>query len=607
MVALNKQLAVLSICVLWAFGITGCASPTVQRNVASENAPLLTERALLPLDSVSIADLAKETSPWVNIEAYSDQRSPVYMGSKPYEMATGAPLKSVPELPAYLESDLKRLSQSLKKALKEPKVEFEVYPGMYDYGVTWVFSRWRKSAGDPWIMLNEAHFSKLMESFNDPFVRAPILPKRILPSSTAKRFASVFAEVRELEGLYDKPVFGDCVWANHDGSASVGAWLPLSERRLNKEAFKEKHHLLKNLACWVLPPPSRMNATPMVFTVQLSPGRTKLPAGIVWKETRYLPPPPKAFRVIQAFESNFLEQFKSDVEILAGERDAQFPISGRKMRFTRKNSADPANQLLDVAAYLDERYRQMGLTPEWQRFKDDDGIEHANLIVRIPGTLPPAKNKPIYLFDHYDTAFDELIYERNGQRVSVPGANDNCTAAATNLRAAQALKNGGNAHDVYIVHLTGEEFPKDTLGSRYLASQMMKTGQRMGAYFLNDMIGFRKPGDLIFQINAGQSARSLEVAATLHQVAIELAPRWKPTLRTRFDLKSYLNQTDGGIFEDHGFDGALINEHTHDFNNSRDNYHTYKDVSSGIDYEFATDIAKVVIESMARTANRLDL
>lgn len=52
---------------------------------------------------------------------------------------------------------------------------------------------------------------------------------------------------------------------------------------------------------------------------------------------------------------DYCTAWKRDLLILDGESEAKFPISNRTMRFQRKNSADPQNQLLLMTEYLTER------------------------------------------------------------------------------------------------------------------------------------------------------------------------------------------------------------------------------------------------------------
>ncbi len=76
--------------------------------------------------------------------------------------------------------------------------------------------------------------------------------------------------------------------------------------------------------------------------------------------------------------------------------------------------------------------------------------------------------------DHYDTAYMADRYLREyggcGARLAACGADDNHSATAAMMLAAPDLsdlsKKGNLECDIWLVHLTGEEFPVDCLGAR---------------------------------------------------------------------------------------------------------------------------------------------
>ena len=68
-------------------------------------------------------------------------------------------------------------------------------------------------------------------------------------------------------------------------------------------------------------------------------------------------------------------------------------------------------------------------------------------------------------------------------RLSAHGADDNCSATATLLQAAPVFlklaKEGLLERDVWLVHLTGEEFPSDCMGARHLAQALVEKSLQM--------------------------------------------------------------------------------------------------------------------------------
>ena len=106
-------------------------------------------------------------------------------------------------------------------------------------------------------------------------------------------------------------------------------------------------------------------------------------------------------------------------------------------------------------------------------------IHERNIVVRIPGK---DSSQAVILADHYDTAYMYDEYEQKaggtGAQVAALGADDNHSATAALLLAAPILlqlsKEGKLECDIWLVHLTGEEFPSDCLGARNLCQALVE-------------------------------------------------------------------------------------------------------------------------------------
>jgi len=295
--------------------------------------------------------------------------------------------------------------------------------------------------------------------------------------------------------------------------------------------------------------------------------------------------------------------FRENILQLDGEKFAVFPISGKTMRFTHKSCADNQTQLPSLMDYLAERYQQMGvktIRPSWSW----RGIPQSNLIAIIPGSA--ANNLPVLMADHIDTAFAEDLFYKTGKRVSNPGADDNDSAASTLLMAAYVLRDKMPINDIWLVHLTGEEYPSDGLGARNLITGWLQAKQDIKGLVLMDMIAYHEKNEsLLFQINAGESEDSLTLAKYAWEVAQNMEPESgvKAAFRWRYDPFSYLYNTDGDEFSDAGFPVVLINEHLNYYENfGRPCYHEMCDLSDTIDWEYGTSVSKVVIETVAQLA-----
>jgi hypothetical protein len=288
----------------------------------------------------------------------------------------------------------------------------------------------------------------------------------------------------------------------------------------------------------------------------------------------------------------------------------------------------------------------------WQENQEDEAHER-NILVVIPGRN---RKQAVILADHYDTAYMEDIYEKDrggsGARLSAKGADDNYSATSTILQAAplflRMAKEGRLERDIWLLHLTGEEFPSDCMGARHLCQLLvekrvrLKTGRESFADLsetqirgvcVMDMIGHNRDNDRdIFQISPGSCAASLDLARQAHlanQIWNRSLLRWNEApdrnhldrgrritgtedipakakflhldgeIRTSYNPHSSLYNTDGQIFSDTGVPVVLFMEN-YDIN--RTGYHDTKDTLENIDLDYGAALAAIAIETVARVA-----
>jgi Zn-dependent M28 family amino/carboxypeptidase len=280
-------------------------------------------------------------------------------------------------------------------------------------------------------------------------------------------------------------------------------------------------------------------------------------------------------------------------------------------------------------------------------------IHERNLLVIIPGKN---RKQAVILGDHYDTAYMEDVYEKerggSGARLAARGADDNYSASSTLLQAAPVFlnlsKEGKLERDIWLIHLTGEEFPSDCMGARNFCQSLIEKNLNLkvdektdidlsdteivGLYVM-DMIGHNRNNDQdIFQISPGKSAESLYLAYQAHLANMiwnEYAHKWnrqpdrlnlgrgqriiepkeipdiarhlalKGEVRTQFNPHSSLFNTDGQIFSDTGVPVVLFMEN---YDISRSGYHDTKDTLENIDLDYGAAFAAIAIETVARIA-----
>ena len=296
----------------------------------------------------------------------------------------------------------------------------------------------------------------------------------------------------------------------------------------------------------------------------------------------------------------------------------------------------------------------MGWSDAWVRNQLRQAHER-NVVVMIPGR---ERDKAVIMADHYDTAYMEDVYEKDrggdGLRAAAAGADDNASATSALLAAADLLlplaREGTLRRDVWLVHLTGEEFPSDCLGARALARALVEGNLRFAAEdgtvvdvshvraagaFVLDMIGHNNARDRsVFQIACGEGAASARLALAAHlanrrwnsiaarrnaqpdRIGLPRAERREDSLqvpppfahlpllgeiRTEWEPRSALYNTDGQIFSDVGVPVILVMEN---YDIHRSGYHDTHDTMENIDLDYGSGVAAIAIETVARLAIR---
>jgi hypothetical protein len=359
-------------------------------------------------------------------------------------------------------------------------------------------------------------------------------------------------------------------------------------------------------------------------------------------------------------------------------------------RFVNKCNADyvrdqPTEKLLDhlsrdlepLGNYLLNYYRRAvaraGLTGkalvgdvpfQWQtdfdfmwmdgwRKNQDRSLHERDLIVVIPGR---DRSRAVIMADHYDTAYMLDRYDPNyggtGARLAAAGADDNHSATVALMEAAPIFLEMSRKRqlgcDVWLVHLTGEEFPADCLGARHLTQLLVEGGLKIrlekdrwrdmskvriqGVYVLDMVAHNNDKAQDVFQIAPGTGRRSLWLAEQAHlanEAWNAASEGWNQRagrrglgrgkrspdgshvpataahlplsgeVRLPHNPRSTLYNTDGQIFSDAGVPVVLFMEN-YDIN--RTGYHDTHDTMANIDLDYGSAVTAIAIESVARAA-----
>jgi hypothetical protein len=288
----------------------------------------------------------------------------------------------------------------------------------------------------------------------------------------------------------------------------------------------------------------------------------------------------------------------------------------------------------------------------WRKNQDADA--ERDLLVVIPGRN---RREAVIMADHYDTAYMHDKYEKPlggcGARMSACGADDNHSATAAMMLAApiflELSRRGKLGCDVWLVHLTGEEFPADCLGARALTERLVQRTLKLElprgkskdlskttvrGLYVSDMIAHNNDRERdIFQISPGNDPGSMWLAYQAHlanEIWNESVPFWNKSqkredlprgrrsphgaaipeaapflqvsghVRVPSDPRSTLYNTDGQIFSDAGVPCVLFMEN-YDIN--RLGYHDTHDTMENIDLDYGAAVCAITIEAVARAAS----
>lgn len=582
--------------------------------------PWLLRETPRPLATIDLASLAPPSSLATALEpqeANSEKRQPLHLGSSPREQLFLTRVVTVPRLPLPLKALAEHQALQLAQKLGGGELEIEAWPTQNDVGrLTWVMSRHRRGKDAPWQWLDMALLRGVKSDANTDAEPQVILPEHVSLSS-ARGEGTIFRDffAADAHDLYEKPLFSHCIFTTADKRAALAAWRPSVERMAQQAHFKKASAAEKRqVFCIALPQPARLQHRPLTLHLRVRENKVDFVEKLDWI-TPPLPerdPLPQVLaQSVQAarvpeFPPSFDADFRRDVEMLTG----TLPLdgTGAGIRLLRKNSADPRHQLEQLVDYLEVRYRALGIATRRQRFLYR-GIAQSNLIAMLPaqaatgnGPAQPA----IALADHIDTAFCEDVFARREQRSSAPGADDNAAATAALLRAGDVLRSIPQAlrrHDIWLVHLTGEEFPADDLGARHFISDVLVRRVDVGALLVLDMIGHNLKQQPEFQLNPGGYFESGAISMRIAQVAALISPRVAKTLRPLVhaptDLRSYLYNTDGLIFAESGFPVVHVAEVMNRYLLNRRGYHDTTDTVQNLDVPYAANITRVAISTAA--------
>lgn len=550
--------------------------------------------AALVFDDDLLPDLPPK--PWLDSPSTSEQYFPIFVGASVRDLVLGRPPAPRPRVFQALQALGLAQARRIAETLPERDLELEVWPTQdWNGQPNWVFARWRRRGAATWTWL--AQTRNWRSSWSQATGEKPVLPEQVDPSQTPGR-EDLFSDFLASSDLYHQPRFGNCVYVRRSNGAITLAWPDPRDRQARAGELTRPGAF----DAYCLNQPARFNDRPVAFVVAVDAGTLTWPAEIDWVPAPSERPPAAEIALqVSRWPPELAVRYEEDLRIADGEIEARFPMSGGTARFRNKGAFQPDHDLERMVDYLEERYRALSIETVRQRFTWR-GIPQSNLIAIIQGT---ERGPPVVMADHIDAACEEDTFDQTRRRVTTHGADDNATATAALLAAATVLRDAHPRHDIWLVHLTGEEFPSDDLGARHFLSELMRARQDLRAVVIADFVGWHHPGTPRFQVSPTSVPGSERMAALALDAARKLAPELSAIYVTRNRSRSSVFQTDLQEFEFYGIPGILFNEDMDYADPTSGNPHNHEstDVVAYVDLPFAVAVAKVAIETILRLAN----
>ena len=284
---------------------------------------------------------------------------------------------------------------------------------------------------------------------------------------------------------------------------------------------------------------------------------------------------------------------------------ADLPLSNRRTSILRhlrslvgeRHPQSAPHALNQAAEYLAGRFAEYGWTTSGQPFRAL-GKSYFNIlgIKSPPGRPAKDAQPPLLIGAHYDTV------------MASPGADDNASALAVLLEAADRLRHLVVARPVWLAAFCLEE--QGLLGSRAFISGLKQTGQLLDGAIVLECVGYASrdagsqrtpPGVPIAVPTVGNflgivgNEASRELVAAIERNARRVAPT-TPTLAravpARGESLPDVRRSDHAAFWDEGYRAVMLTD-TADFRNPH--YHQPSDTVDTLDLDFLEGVSEIVV------------
>jgi len=215
-------------------------------------------------------------------------------------------------------------------------------------------------------------------------------------------------------------------------------------------------------------------APPPSVAVQAKPS-TIVPSG---------EPPPRVARALAAISA---DRIRADIDALAGfgtrhTLSADVPTRGiaaaRRYLVAQLEAAVDETRAGGAMTITLDRHH---LEPDGSRI--DRSTDLVNVVATLPGTMPEARARHVYVMGHYDSRASDVM----DPQADAPGANDDASGVALTLELARVFANEPTDATLVFMATAGEE--QGLLGARRHAATAASEGRVIGGVLSNDIIG----------------------------------------------------------------------------------------------------------------------
>lgn len=254
-----------------------------------------------------------------------------------------------------------------------------------------------------------------------------------------------------------------------------------------------------------------------------------------------------------------------------------------------------------------------------------EATEMVNVVARLPGRMPAARDRLYYVIGHYDSRASDALDTTS----DAPGADDDASGVAVVLELARVMSPLSFDSTLVFMATCGEE--QGLYGARHAAEAARAAGQDVRAVLSNDIVGdptsstgrnfpravrlfseavpaIATPDDLsrlrrlaaLGDSPSRQLARAIAEVATWHVTAVQ------PMLVFRTDR--FLRGGDHTAFNRAGFAAVRFTEVEETFSRQHQNVRTedgiaYGDLPEFVDGDYLAGVARVNAAALAHLAN----